>query len=553
MKQSLFFVAVVATQFLYTTPDEYRKPRTQLTTYEQSARDTVRHQSNSLWSERTSFYPAHDLNTRLYDSWSMHDVTPIVHAAIKRHSDNAVAKRQEKAAKEQQRQAERSRERQQWLAAKQQAIHAREHIRHTFEAQRTALSNASKEWTQIQDIYQEYGLRDDGRYARRKQALANSHAYEFKSYSLTPAATQLIRDIRTDAAEYQMCYGNQLQQVIHQECIDGIGRLAGLPETSVVYSYKDSMTLCFDAARAYNQAGAADKATAIADFCWTLLDYGKAIAEGAVAGVVSAVEDLIEHPGQALLCVVAGKYVLAYQLGKILCNVADIGLTYAFDAERGKKKWDEYVAPATQLIAAISNKEISVRDGLKGATQFAMQLKAQDKLLRGMNRFCTTAKDRALEFAKNNPLVMPEQYMVTPEGYTLELLKERMDPELQFTECLREKLARSKNPAHGATQYQHLRKDLFEEQYTAIVKCSKHGLQRLMERFTPEEVAALIGSPDTIKQQQDGARALIKKSGERYSIIVLNPQNEVITGIHDIDQKAMTKLGKNYGWDEYGK
>jgi hypothetical protein len=70
-----------------------------------------------------------------------------------------------------------------------------------------------------------------------------------------------------------------------------------------------------------------------------------------------------------------------------------------------------------------------------------------------------------------------------------------------------------------------------------------------MERFTPEEVAALVGNPDTIKQQQDGARTLIKKFGERYSIIVLNPQNEVITGIHDIDQKAMTKLGKIYGWD----
>lgn len=419
MKQSIFFVAAIATQFLYTAPDEYQKPRGQLTAYEQSAHDTVRHQSNSLWSERESFYPEHDLNTRLYDAWSMHDVTPIVHAAAKRHSDSAAAKRQEKAAKEQQRQPELSRERQQWFAAKQQAANAQEHIRHTFEAQRAALSQASKEWTQIQEIYQEYGLHDDGRYARRKEALSTSHAYGFKSYSLTPAATQLIRDIRTDVAEYQMCYGNQLQQVIHQECIDGIGRLASLPKTSVVYPYKESMATCFDAARAYNQAGAVDKATAVADFCWTLLDYGKAIAEGAVAGVVSAVEDLLEHPGQALLCAVAGKYVLAYQLGKILCNVADIGLTYAFDAERGKQQWDEYVAPATQLIDAISNKEISLRDGLKGATQFAVQLKAQDKLLRGMNKFCTTAKARALEFAKNNPLTMPEQYMVTPEGILL--------------------------------------------------------------------------------------------------------------------------------------
>lgn len=294
--------------------------------------------------------------------------------------------------------------------------------------QRAALSQASEEWTQTQEIYQEYDLHDEGRYARRKEALSTSHAYGFKSYSLTIAATQLIRGIGTDAAEYQMCYGNQLQQVIHQECIDGIGRLASLPKTSVVYPYKESMATCFDAARAYNQAGAVDKATAIADFCWTLLDYGKAIAEGAVAGVVSAVEDLIEHPGQALLCAVAGKYVLAYQLGKMLFNVAGIGVTYAFDAERGKQQWDEYVAPATQLIDAISNKEISLRDGLKGVTQFAVQLKAQDKLLRGMNKFCTTAKARALEFAKNNPLTMPEQYMVTPEGILLQSTQNIQQP-----------------------------------------------------------------------------------------------------------------------------
>lgn len=81
---------------------------------------------------------------------------------------------------------------------------------------------------------------------------------------------------------------------------------------------------------------------------------------------------------------------------------------------------DEYVAPVTQLIDAISNKELSLRDGLQGATQFAVQWKTQAKLLGGLNRFCKTAKTKALEFAKNNPLALPEQYMTTPEGILLQ-------------------------------------------------------------------------------------------------------------------------------------
>lgn len=299
-----------------------------------------------------------------------------------------------------------------------------ETMRTTFDQQREHLQQLSDEWTQIQDVYQDFDLNDDGRYERRQQAVHamtnNGGTYVTKSYTLSPQATQFMHTMGTDNSEYQTCYGNQLQQIIHQEYIEGIERLTSLSSTSVVYPYREPLVHCFDAAREYNQAGAVDKATAVIDLCWTLLDYGKAVVEGAASGVIGAVEDILEHPGQALLCAVAGEYVLAYQLSKVLYNVVDIGVTYVFDVERGKKQWDEYVAPVTQLIAAITNKELSLRDGIKGTTQFAVQWKAQDKLLKGMNKFCKTAKAKALEFAKNNPLVVPEQYMSTPEGVLLQ-------------------------------------------------------------------------------------------------------------------------------------
>lgn len=330
---------------------------------------------------------------------------------------------EQKVAKHQQRQATLEAQ-QRKLQAQQAVCNQQESVRTTFESERDELNRLSDEWTCVQDIYQDYDLCDNGRYERRRQALYDvTHdecSYETKSYTVSPDAIQLIGNTGNGIEHYRTCYGNQLQQVIHQECIDGMERLVYLPETSVVYPYKESIAQCFDAAREYNQAGSVDKATAVTDFCWTLLDYGQAIAQGAIDGVVGGVRDMLEHPIETVVCAVACKYVLAYQASKILYNVADISITYAFDAERGKQQWDEYVAPVTQLIDAISNKELSLRDGLKGATQFAVQWKTQAKLLGGLNKFCKTAKTRTLEFAKNNPLVSPKQYMTTPEGILLQ-------------------------------------------------------------------------------------------------------------------------------------
>lgn len=330
---------------------------------------------------------------------------------------------EQKVAKQQQRQA--TLEGQQRELQAQQAIRTRqESVRAIFETQRDELNQLGDEWLYLQDIYQEHDLCDDGRYERRRQALHSvtndACNYETKSYTISPDVSQLIGNTGNDGELYRTCYGNQIQQVIHQECIDGMERLVCLPETSVVYPYRESIAQCFDAAREYNQAGSVDKATAVTDFCWTLLDCGKAIAQGAIDGVVGGVRDMLEHPVETVLCAVACECVLAYQASKILYNVADIGITYAFDAERAKQQWDEYIAPVTQLIGAISNKELSLRDSLKGATQFAVQWKTQAKLLGGLNKLCKTAKARALEFAKNNPLTLPEQYMTTPEGILLQ-------------------------------------------------------------------------------------------------------------------------------------
>jgi len=298
-----------------------------------------------------------------------------------------------------------------------------DHVATTFDAQRDELMQESREWYALLEIYTEEQVGNTTRIERRIQTVNRINndqmIYTEQSYTLSSSAVQLIQHTGGDFANYHNNYGNQLQQTIHQECIDGIEHLATMRPSAIMHSYQHGIAECFDAAREYNQAGFTSKAATISDFCWTLLDYGKAIAEGAVDGVIGAVKDIAEHPVQAAICAVAGEYVLAYQLSKVLYNVADIGITALIDTNRAAQKWDDYIAPVTQLIDAIQHKQITVRDALKGATQFAVQWQTQDKLLKGLGNICSTAKTKAIEFARNSPLATPQDYMVTPDGILL--------------------------------------------------------------------------------------------------------------------------------------
>lgn len=312
------------------------------------------------------------------------------------------------------------------ICIKQAIIKKQENIRTTFDNQREIIMQLSDEWYQLQDIGKEYGFYKHDHYAQRIEALhafnRDGCIYEHKRYQLPSHIAQFARNQHIDITEYQTCYGNQLQHIIHQECLQGLDSLAALSETSLIYDYRECLGRCIDAAREYNQIGIVDKAAMILDFCWSLFDYGKAIAEGTVEGLVGAVRDIYDHPAQAMLCAIAGEYVFAYQLSKVLLNVADIGVSCMIDFEQGKKEWDDYIAPLTQFIDAIANKEISIRDGLKSAMQCAVQWKAQSVFLKGMHALYKNTKIKACDFAKNNPLMSPEQYMETPEGVVFKVL-----------------------------------------------------------------------------------------------------------------------------------
>lgn len=93
---------------------------------------------------------------------------------------------------------------------------------------------------------------------------------------------------------------------------------------------------------------------------------------------------------------------------------------------------------------------------------------------------------------------------------------------------------------------------LYIEQFTSIIKTTKHGIQRLIERkFTPEEVKALIKSPDILKTQSDGAQVFVKLvSDNKYNLMIYNQiKEEVVTALKNLNKNDIIKLGKNYGYE----
>lgn len=294
-------------------------------------------------------------------------------------------------------------------------------MQNTFAGQASQLYQEASEYSEFLELRTQYGF-GDSEYLKKRQAIVadiqhRGACYEKKSYAMPQSAQELLRKHGHDTTLYTTFYGNQLQQLVHQECIALLEQTSVVSVASIAHRHKDALVDCIDAAREYNQAGLTQKALHVTDFCRALLDYGKAILTGAVHGVIGAAQDCLEHPIQTALCVAAGEYVLAYQLCKVVFNVAEIGVTSLINTERGAKKLHDYLQPLNAVIDALYNKEVSVRDAVQGVTQCAVHWKAQGKLLRGLGKFYKTTKVKALEFAAKNPLASPEQYMVTPEGF----------------------------------------------------------------------------------------------------------------------------------------
>ena len=180
---------------------------------------------------------------------------------------------------------------------------------------------------------------------------------------------------------------------------------------------------------------------------------------------------------------------------------------------------------------------------IQSGTAVAVGWRAQSKVLGGMGKLCKNVKAKAIKFAQENPLVKPQDYMVTPEGILFKATHESTCP----PSCVNqgEKLHKSLK-----TMEVTLTKKLLIEEFNKIIKTTQHGIERLIEReFSPEEVLSLLKEPHWLKSQSDGAKVYIQEIASKYRIIIINEKTqELVTALKGTTRKKIERLGERYGW-----
>jgi hypothetical protein len=304
-------------------------------------------------------------------------------------------------------------------------------LQKAYESQVDTLNAHVSDYQELTGLYKDYAVGDCARLERRIQALQatqDSSIYKHQSYTVPLGTQALLLNNNHNPDLYAGCYGNQLQQQTHRECLTLLEQTSMLQQQSLAYKYQDALVELTDVARAYNHEGLAAHALSVIDLCWSLLDYSAAMVQGAATGIASATLDIVEHPLETTLCALAGEYVLAYQLAKVAFKVADIGITAVYDTNSARDKWDDFLEPALTLIQELEHKELTLRDAIQRTMALACGLVTQHKLLKGLNRVCSTAVTHAKQFAQKNPISTPQEYMSTPEGVVLRSIPDKSKP-----------------------------------------------------------------------------------------------------------------------------
>ena len=318
------------------------------------------------------------------------------------------------------------------IQEQQEAWHT---VQQTFESQQGLIETAVTDYQLVyeSDYYYEV-LNHNDRCIKREYAfeeIATSDAkYTKQSYTISQDVRTVL-ETSCSPGKYTTCYGNQLQQVIHQDCIDLLQDTAAMPLHSPFREHTSALVDLVDAAREYNQAGECTNAIEINDLCCVMVSYGQAIAQGAVQGLAGVVEYSIEHPIETVAMVVAPEAALMYQLGKVVHDVAKIGIAYVHDRQAGKEQLTDYIAPLTDLINACNNNQLTGPEIAQGAVQFAVGWKAHNKLLGGLGTLYGGVRNKAGGFLKQNRTTTLQEYVQTTEGQLLRVVNPETEREYE--------------------------------------------------------------------------------------------------------------------------
>jgi hypothetical protein len=316
-----------------------------------------------------------------------------------------------------------------------------------------------------------------------------------------------------------------------------------------------------------NQNAMPTVATALADFGWKLLDAAKAFAanpycidvqEGILLGckkVTHTVLHPIESAKNLLFCtgiVIGGTAILFATLpfasGFAAFKTAQFGyhLSQSDDIHAELAKLGMSIIEL-KMWTAEQLQKIDSHVVVKQCTALAVETFLTGKIFKMIGSLC--ARLKPLIVSAMQVVTSPIKLVPALAGAVNEVGVVQKVP-VHAVEIIAENQLAAGCPASCMQVYEKLKIALKIEEFSSIIKTTKHGAQRLIERgFEIEEVLQLVNKPDYLRIQADGAKVYVKAIGERFNVIVLSEyEEEVVTSLKNIDGRAVRNLSANYGW-----
>ena len=163
------------------------------------------------------------------------------------------------------------------------------------------------------------------RRAAMQQVIENGNTYITENYELSPGLIRLLEEKNIDLSQFETCTGNPFQQVLHQESLE-----VAEGATIILSSSGEDVTALQDLALDFaqtssqlNAVGSQIEAIQLLDWCWTALDYGKAVGEGVAEGVINSA-NMVLHPIDTIKGMAKGTAVLGAYLGRLIYHTASM-------------------------------------------------------------------------------------------------------------------------------------------------------------------------------------------------------------------------------------
>lgn len=410
--------------------------------------------------------------------------------------------------------------------------------------------------------------------------LKNGAQYELKQYQIPSSIKEFLLSKGLDPRKFEQCYGHQVQQAIHLDILRQVVKqndLSGLAliDQSQVCKLRELATKVTDLSRQHNALGNIEQSGMLSSFCWQLMHHvenlgsctieaARGVGEGIAQGGHNFVHT-ITHPQEAIEGFVnLGKTALkAVQVHQHLNDISilkphseNLKLEAQFKEackEAGFKDLSDEIAHRIQYG--------TLRENVRDVTAIVVENCLMGEVLPAAGNTVTRIGNLVNEAGINTKAVaerlahklkVPVTTVATAEGIEINAPQINKIADLRVSQTITKEVANLECPASCINQYERLKNALKIEEFTSIIDCTQHGLQRLIERgFEPNELINLLTKPDYVRIQSNGAKAYIQKTGvNSFNIIVLNEKTrEVITVLKNTTEKKIINLGKNYGWE----